>query len=102
MVDSGRLGFDRNEGGAVVAIKSSVACPSQPDIVLLPGRGQPRGAHAEDSPSRLAGKIGPNHFPSPHGGGNYSQYFPAAFSSLLLNVPSGNLSMSNIALNAGV
>jgi hypothetical protein len=38
----------------------------------------------------------------PHGGGNYSQYFPAAFSSLLLNVPSGSLSMSNIALSAGV
>jgi hypothetical protein len=29
---------------------------------------------------------------------NYSQYFPAAFSRWLLNVPSGNLSMSNIAL----
>jgi hypothetical protein len=29
---------------------------------------------------------------------DYSQYFPAAFSILLLNVPSGNLSMSNIAL----
>jgi hypothetical protein len=38
----------------------------------------------------------------PQGGGNYSQYFPVAFSSLLLNVPSGNLSMSNIALSAGV
>jgi len=29
---------------------------------------------------------------------NYLQYFPAAFSRWLLNVPSGNLSMSNIAL----
>jgi hypothetical protein len=38
----------------------------------------------------------------PHWGENYSQYFPVAFSSLLLNVPSGNLSMSNIALSAGV
>ena len=38
----------------------------------------------------------------PHGAENYSHYFPVAFSSLLLNVPSGNLSMSNIALSAGV
>jgi hypothetical protein len=72
--------------------------PPDPEKVCLRGK---TGSHR---PSAIGQNdaFDPGRTWRPHGGRDYSQYFPVAFSSLLLNVPSGNLSMSNIALNAGV